>query len=272
MSSWLLNLGVCALTLTAAFACLQNFHAWVRRIGVWLVFTTLGLGTWFVSNSWPLVIVSLSCWFLIPLAQAVYMSRTLRFSRKSALTPGNLTGDDLEKLQPLTAELRELDFVLDRDYWLEPSPVRRGFRLFHHRTKPIYAAISIIKQYGMALFYLQLVTNDANGNFWITWDFPLTCNMKMPPQLKIYRCLGTQDTAELLAQHEAYLQINEVRPSVTGQTPAASLLFNHLHEMVIGYNLNTGTLRRYPRADDEIGYSWHGTWYISRKLFWELMR
>ncbi|MDR1192053.1 MAG: hypothetical protein LBK60_10400 [Verrucomicrobiales bacterium] len=266
MGSWVLNLGQCLLLLAAAFACLQSWRAWVRRLGIWLVFAALGLGAWFVSGSWWLVAACLSCWFLLPLAQTVWLSRTLRFAKNPALTAGALEEEDLAEMQPLTVELQDLDFILDRDYWLEPSPTRHGLRLFQHRAKPVYAAIGLLKQGRVSLFYLQFATADADGGAWITWDFPLPDNLKIPPRMNVYRCLEARDAAELLAQHEAFLQINEVRSVAPEQRPDASLFFTHLGAAVIDYNLSAGVLRANPDADGDIGYSWRGTWYVARKV------
>jgi hypothetical protein len=271
MGSWLLNLGLCLGLLALAYFCLQCHRIWLKRLGVWLIFACLGAGVWFISGSWWLVAASLLAWFCIPVGQAVYLSRTLRFPPEAALAPGNLHEDGPDELRPLTAELRDLDFVLDRDYWLEPSPIRHGFRLFRHREKPVYAAISVIKQGVLSLLYLQFVTVDAEGNSWITWNFPLSYNMQMPPELKVYRCLEAQDGAELLAQHEEYLRLNEVRPGAEDQLPDVASFFNLLNAAVIRYNLSTGLLRHYPRANGQIGYSWRGTWYLSRKVLREMV-
>ncbi|MDR0533293.1 MAG: hypothetical protein LBH01_04995 [Verrucomicrobiales bacterium] len=271
MNSWMLNLGICLALLLGAYTFLQSERPWLRRIGVWLIFASIGAAAWFITDSWVVVAVSLLCWFIIPVVQAAYLSRTLRFSRESALTPGTLQEQDLEELRIITGELRELDFVLDRDYWLEPSPVRHGFRLFQHREKPVYAAISVIRQGQFSLLFLQFVTIDEQGNYWITWDFPLSYNMKMPPELQVYRCLEAHDSAELFSQHEEYLRLNEVHPHNGEQLPEAPQFFNRINEAMIRYNLHIGMLRHYPQASGQIGYSWRGTWYLSRKVLWEMV-
>ena len=269
MDSWVFNLAICLGLIFAAYICLQSDRMWMKRLGLWLLLTCLGAGVWFISGSWALVATAITAWFAIPVGQAAYLSRTLRFSKDAALTPGTLHEDDpdeLPGLQTLTNDLREEDFVLDQDYWLEPSPVRHGFRLFRHREKPICAAISVIKQSGMSLLYVQFITMDTAGEFWITWDFPLSYNMKMPPELKIYRCLDALTVNELLGQHEEYLRLNEVRE----KPPGSSQLFDHINDTVIRYNLRIGMLRHYA-GGDSIGYSWRGTWFLSRQILREMV-
>jgi hypothetical protein len=262
---------VCSALIAAAYLCLQYHNVHIRRLGVWLIFASLIAGAWFVSHSWLLEISILSAWFAVPLSQTIYLSRILRFSKEAELKPGNLLENTVEDLSTLTHELREADFILDRDYWLVPSPIQHGFRLFNHREKPVCAAISLIKQGGLSLWYVQFITVDETENLWITWDFPLSYNMEIPPELKIYRCLKTSTAKELLEQHEAYLQLNEVSPNTKNNYLETAQIFNQINQAIIRYNLKNGLLRSYPRSNNLLGYSWRGTWFISRKVLWEMV-
>ena len=271
MHEWAVDLLLCCGVLLLALACFQSERGMVRRAGQWLIFGAIGMGVWLWCGSVAMAVAAVAPWFVLPLGQAVYYSRKLRLSRQRRLKPGRIDSIEFEDLAALTSDLRDQDFVLDADYWLEPSPAEQGFRLFVHRSEPVYAAIAIIRQGGVSLYYAMLLTPDAAGNIWMTWDYPLAYGLKMPPNFKIYRCLEARSAGELLSQHREFLSLNGAEKQDCKDLGEAGFFFNEVFRSTLYYNLSIGLLRRADSGKDEVAYTWRGTFFISWQVLVELV-
>ncbi|MEM6884792.1 MAG: hypothetical protein AAF571_07140 [Verrucomicrobiota bacterium] len=259
--------------LLLAIACFRGRSLWVRRTGVWIIFGMIGLAIWFWTGQWYLVALALASWFLIPVVQAALTARKLRFSPDRKLTPGPLDPDEFPEIQPVSSELRDLGFVRDSDQWLKPSPLDQGFRIFHHSEDDISSALAVVRQGVVSLSYLIFATKDKDGAYWITWDYPLAYGLKMPPHFKVHRCLEAETVTELYDQHREFLKINEV--AVKGsddESSGASQCFDQLFRDTMKHNLNVGVLHQEASNQDEIRYSWRGTFYIAWQVFVEVVR
>ena len=271
MQEWAFDLLLCSAVLLLALACFQSERSWIRRAGLWLIFGGIGLGVWLWTGNITMVIAAVAAWFVVPVGQAVYLSRKLRFSSQRQLNPGRIEPSEFEDLAGLTSELRNLDFVQEADYWLEPSPVEQGYRLFVHRDESVYAAISIIRQGGISLYYTMFLTPDSSGNIWMTWDYPLAYGLKMPPGFKIYRCLEARSSAELLSQHHEFLNINQARQPDRDSVREAGCFFDEIFKSTLRYNLSIGLLRNTESGKGDVVYTWRGTFFISWQVLVELV-
>lgn len=270
MAEWMIQLGICVSIGLMAVACFQSERVWARRLGVWLLLTSLLCGVWFMtSNVWA-VALGAFLWFSVPVGQAVYLSRKLRFPTERALTATDFAVDEFPDLPAVTREIRSLGFQQLGDFWLEGAPVRQGYRLFFHEERAIYASAAIVSSGGISLLYFIFMTPDREGNAWITWDYPLTYGLKTPPSLKIYRCLEADSIEELMEQHLAYLAVNKVSsdPDQPLTEELAVREFTELFAKTLDYNVRVGVLQDRKSSDLSIRYSWRGTAYLS----WQVLR
>lgn len=249
---------------------------WVRKIGMWIVFATIGVAIWFLTDQWILVIFGLAAWFVIPVSQAAVMSRKLRFSVERKLTPGPLDLEEFPEIHPISAELQDLGFARHADLWLKPSPLDQGFRVFVHEDDKISVALAIVRQGGVSLSYLIFASVDKDGTYWITWDYPLAYGLKMPKHFRIYRCLDAELVSELFGQHREFLRINEVDLTKTKSSATTHFdvheMFDQLFRDTLNYNLKVGLLQKVEGADKNIRYSWRGTCFIVWQVFLEVVR
>jgi hypothetical protein len=259
---WLCCIGLVLL----AYALMHSNLSWLRRLGLWLVFATLGLAVWFVTESRLLALIALVGWFVWPLVYAVYASRRLRFSLSRRLIKERQEVEDFEDWMSLSEDLRNAGFDLDGEYGLKPSPIDYGFRLFQHREKNRVAGLGLVRQGGMALSYVLVVSRADDGTLWVTWDYPMPYGLKMPPHLNLFRCLEVASVEELLAQHEEFLALNEVVESAEKAEPKE--VFDAMFGDTMRYNLNIGLLRASKKSEEEILYSWRGTLFIT----WQVLR
>jgi len=273
LSPWMSDLGICLGMTLLAFACFSSENIALRRCGIWVLFATLGVALWLCTENGWVVFAGLSAWFLVPVAQAVYMSRKLSFPARRHLKEGDLSQTEFPEVQDITRDLRDLDFTLKEDYWLDPSPIEQGYRLFSHASEPIYGSIAIVKPGTMHLTYVIFATPGSDGSVWLTWDYPLAYGLKMPPHFKVYRCLEAETVEELLEQHREFLKVNDVDAASAGPvSPAqAAPFFEQLFGSTISYNVHMGLLKPTKRGADEMGYSWRGTAFISWQVLRELV-
>ncbi|NJK91608.1 MAG: hypothetical protein HC904_07160 [Blastochloris sp.] len=267
---WVYKVLACLGTLALAYACLQTGWSWVRRLGLWLVFGTVALAVWFTTESWVLTLVGLLGWFALPLAQAIYLSRRLRFSLSRRLVKERLELEEFEDWGELTQELREADFTMEGEYGLKPSPIEYGFRLFEHREKNWVAGLALVRQGGVAISYVLVMTRAQDGQLWMTWDYPLSYGLKLPPHVQLYRCLEAYSMRELLEQHKAFLNLNEVVEASERVTAQEAL--DAMFGDTMKYNLNIGLLRSSKESGEEIHYSWRGTWFIACQVLRDMVR
>jgi hypothetical protein len=274
MNGWLSDLLVCLGLLVFSLACFQSASLWIRRVGLWVIFGTIGLGLWFWTSHWGAVAAGLLAWFVIPVGQAMYLSRKLRISHDRKLSQEGLDAEEFTELPQLTRDLREQGFVLDSDYWLRPSPFDQGYRLFRNEGEGTYAAIAVARQGSVHLSYLLFTTPASDGGIWITWDYPLAYGMQMPPHFNIHRYLGAMSVREMHEQHRAFLLLNEVRPApeAAGGREAARAFFEDMFRQTIKHNLEAGLLYRKKEGSGELAYSWRGTLFISWQVLVELVR
>jgi hypothetical protein len=263
---WLCCIGLVVL----AYALMHSTLFWLRRLGLWLIFGTMGLILWFVSESVVLALIGLLGWFILPVAQAVYLSRNLRFSRSRRLIKERQEVDDFVDWPELTQDLREAGFDLDGEYGLKPSPIEYGFRLFQHREKHWVAGLGLVRQGSVGLSYVLVVSRAADGSLWVTWDYPMAYGLKMPPHLNLYRCLEAGSVKELVGQHAAFLELNEVIE--TQEKPEPQELFDAMFGDTMRYNLNIGLLRSSAKSEEEIHYSWRGTLFITWQVLRDMVR
>lgn len=273
MSPWVAELGICFGMVLLAIACFQFRLYWMRKVGVWLIFSTLGVAIWFWTGSWIAVMITLLGWFVIPAVRAVVMSQRLRFSINWRLKSGVLDVEEFPELHELTQQARKLGFVSAGDHWLRPSPVEQGFRLMTHREKPIFAAVAVVRQGALSLSYLIFGTPTADGCVWITWDYPLAYVLKMPPNFRVYRYLQAMSVAELFERHEAFLAVNEVKAAeAVLDASKATKFFDRIFKATVNYNLDIGFLRNTEGGSGEIMYSWRGLAFICAQVLREMIK
>lgn len=268
ISDWMFEVGVCVGLGLMAFALLGAPYAWMRRMGAMLLIGTTGLALWFWTGNWVIAIAGMSVWFVLPISQAIWVSRKLHFSPKRKLEPGYLTDEEFPEIASLTTELRRLDFKWEGDYWLKPSTMDQGYRLFKHEKNDVFAAIAMIRFGGVALVYMAFVTT-KDGEIWLTWDYPLAYGLKMPPHFMIHRCVSVESTKHLYEQHCEFLKINDVEAEIHEEQSAVSL-FDNFFASLIQYNLEQGVLGESRKHDGEIAYTWRGTSFVMLQVLREV--
>lgn len=210
-------------------------------------------------------------WFTLPVMQAGIASRRLRFSINRKLIKGTLPPEEFPDLSATTRELRDFEFQGGGDFWLRPSPQDQAYRIFYHPGKQTVAALAHIIQGPMQVRYLMLLTRDSEDHIWITWDYPFAYGFELPPHFNVYRCTEAETISELLEQHRAFLELNEVQADTPLEDDTWIKSFmEEIFSSTMTYNVQLGLLERSNEAE-ELRYSWKGTFYIARQVLREVV-
>jgi hypothetical protein len=269
MSPWVLELGMCLGLVVLAFVMFSSGKPVLRRLGGWVLMSSTGLALWFWTRNGLAALLGVVVWFVLPVGQAVWMSRRLKCAANRKLESGHFDSQEIPEIDVLTTELRRLDFKWEGDFWLKPAIVEQGYRLLIHEKENTYATIAVIRYGGAALVYAMFLTPAADGTIWLTWDYPLAYGLKMPPHVVMYRCLDATTLPELCEQHRQFISINTIQNASTLKpTPE---FFDKFFDSLIQYNLTAGMLMASSRKSDEISYTWRGTAFVSWQVFREVV-
>ncbi|MEM9445938.1 MAG: hypothetical protein AAGA18_11380 [Verrucomicrobiota bacterium] len=269
MELWAIKIGIVLGLIAVGSILLQYQETWKRKLGVWFFIATFGAIIWFLTNSGIATTAAIVSYFAFPIGQAFMASRRMRFSPERQLKPGILNIQEFEEVHFITQEFKQENFSVEGDHWLKPSAVDRGFRLLKHREKPLYGAVAVAQQSSINLVYTMLGSRATDGSVWITWDYPLPFGFKMPPHCCFYRCLEADSIKELIAQHEAFTEINKVKVgSEDEQKKDVKEFFDEIFKSTMDYNLKIGMLKYTNSENGEVLYSWKGTAFIT----WQVLR
>ena len=110
----------------------------------------------------------------------------------------------------------------------------------------------------------------------MTWDYPLTYGLSMPPTIALYRALHCETAADLYQAHLDFLAVNglEEKDLAAGdQTPgAARARLEETLNQQIEHNISRGYLAPAASSDAEnFSYSWRGTIYVAGQILRDLL-
>ena len=247
----------------------------VRKLGMFLIWLASGLGTHALSNSLMLAIAMLAAWAFFPLWEIVFVMRQLRVPRHRELTDARPPRDEFEELAEVTKHLVDAGFEQIDECRLQPVEHEQFYRIFIRADGLIQASIGYIAQGPIGFHFVAFTSNSKDGRRWVTWDYPLTYGLVMPPNVAVFRALHTQDATELYEAHRDFLEVNEVHPedlvaSEKSRDSARTRLQDMLNQQ-IEYNIARGYLARADGSEENFCYSWRGTLYVTGQVIRDLL-
>lgn len=266
MESWVWKFLVAAALGAVALGCVWTPGVWAGRVGRWVLLVLGAFVLWWWSGSYGAVGLGLGLWFGIPAVQACWLSRQLRFSLQRRLVAGVIDYEEFPGVHRVSRDIRGEGFAEVGDYWLKPSPIEQGYRLFAHREEPVLAARAVVRQGSVVLDYDVLLTVDEGGGAWLTWNYPLAYGLELPEEFQVLRCLEAERWEDLLELHREFLRLNGVtgRP-LTGGPQDRRVLERCLRRM-LEHNLAAGILSE--GEDGQAAYTWRGSLLVG----WQVMK
>ena len=265
----------CFVLMMGGISLLQLESITFRKIGMAMVWLSSGLAAYFLSGSIVLACTMLLLWVLFPLWEMVFVLRQLRVPRNRQLTDARAPRDEFDELTQMTHDLVELGFEQLDECRLRPTQHEQYYRLFGRADGLAQATIGYIAQGPFGFHFVTFTSRGKDGRFWVTWDYPLTYGLVMPPETAVYRVLHCQDVTELHHAHQDFLKINDIEeanlaPIEPTREAARAQLEQMLNEQ-IEYNISRGYLAPAKNPEEEnFCYSWRGTLYVAAQVLRDL--
>jgi hypothetical protein len=266
----------CIALLLGGFALLQFDSIHFRKFGMGFIWLASGLAVYFLSGSVLLACAMLAAWIFFPLWEMVFVLRQLRVPRHRELADARAPRDEFEELAEVTQELVDAGFEQLDECKLRPTEHEQYYRIFIRPDGKTQATIGYIAQGPIGFHFVAFTSNGKDERRWVTWDYPLTYGLVMPPNTAVYRALHCQNIADLYQAHLDFLEANAVplddlatlentREAVRGR------LEETLNQQV-EYNISRGYLSPAKGPDEEsFCYSWRGTLYVAGQVLRDLL-
>jgi hypothetical protein len=266
----------CFVLMLGGLSLLQLNSITARKGGMALIWLASGLATYFLSGSIPIACVILAAWIFFPLWEMVFVLRQLRVPRHRELTDARAPRDEFDELATMTEALIEAGFENIDECRLQPAQHEQYYRIFIREDGLVQATIGYIAQGPIGFHFVAFTSNGKDDRRWVTWDYPLTYGLIMPPNIAVYRMLDSQDVPELYQAHLDFLEINDVRPDdlAAGERTreAARARLEETLNQQIEYNISRGYLSPVTEQDAEnFCYSWRGTLYVAKQVLRDLL-
>jgi hypothetical protein len=266
----------CFVLLLAGLSLLQFDTITYRKIGMALIWLASGFAAYFLSGSVLLAVAILAAWIFFPLWEMVFVLRKLRVPRHRELADARAPRDEFEELTEMTQALVEAGFENLDECKLRPAEHEQYYRIFVREDGLTQATIGYIAQGPIGFHFVAFTSNGKDGRRWVTWDYPLTYGLIMPPSTAVYRALHCQNVAELYQAHLDFLEANDVPMDdlVAGERTreAARARLEETLNQQIEYNISRGYLAPVKGPDEEnFCYSWRGTLYVAGQVLRDLL-
>jgi hypothetical protein len=256
----------CLVLMLGGFSLLQLDTITYRKVGMALIWLASGLAAYFLSGSVLLGCATLAAWIFFPLWEMVFVLRQLRVPRHRELADARAPRDDFEELAGMTQALTEAGFEQLDECRLRPAEHEQYYRIFVREDGRTQATVGYIAQGPIGFHFVAFNSNGKDGRRWVTWDYPLTYGLVMPPNTAVYRALHCHDVGELYQTHLDFLEINGVQPDdlVAGERTREAARAR-LEE-----TLNQQIPVRGP-DEENFCYSWRGTLYVAGRVIRDLL-
>ena len=266
----------CIALLMGGLTLFQFERVGYRKIGLVMVWLASGLGAHALSGSIVLACAMLTAWILFPLWEMVFVLRQLRVPRYRELSDARAPRDEFEELSEMTGAMLDAGFEQLDECRLRPAEHEQYYRIFIRKDGLVQSTIGYIAQGPIGFHFVAFTSQGNDYRRWVTWDYPLTYGLVMPPETAVYRALHCQDVAELYQAHLDFLianglpndQLVAVEPT---RDAARSRLEENLNQQ-IEYNISRGYLSPVTKRDKEnFCYSWRGTLYVAGQVIRDLL-
>jgi hypothetical protein len=247
-----------------------------RKVGMALLWLASGLAAYYFTGSAALAALMLAVWIFFPLWEMLFVLRQLRVPRHRELADARAPRDEFEELGEITRELADAGFEQLDECRLRPAQHEQYYRIFVREDGLTQATVGYIAQGAIGFHFIAFTSMGRDDRRWVTWDYPLTYGLVMPPETAVYRALQCETVAELYQAHLDFLEANDIKLAdlVAGertQEAARARLEQTLNQQ-IEYNISRGYLAPVAGPDAEnFCYSWRGTLYVAGQILRDLL-
>jgi hypothetical protein len=261
----------CLALVMAGLTLFQYDRVMARKAGLCLVWLASGIGIHAVTGSLSLAAAMLTAWVLFPLWEMLFLMRQLRVPRRRQLADARPPRDEFEELGELTATMVDAGFEQLDECRLKPAENDQYFRIFVRKDGLVQSTIGYVAQGPIGFHFIAFTSQGRDGRRWVTWDYPLTYALAMPPETAVYRALECPGLAELYQSHLDFLEINGIADAelvaFESTRESARLRLEENLNQQVEYNISQGYLTPVAKRDPEnFCYSWRGTLFVAGQV------
>jgi hypothetical protein len=270
MSNLLLVCGVAVLTWALRTCKNRTLH----RAGTLGVFLTSFLAGWLLGDSLLLGALFAASWLFLPWLEILTRVRKLRLPNRQIIEPeAPPSAHHFPGLHTLTQDIEESGFEHVEDAGWNFEDLHHFYRLFYHGETRTLASLCLISQEDLSYYYLSLssVTPGRETRV-VSWNFPFSYSMKIPPHWKVQRVDGDLSCADLLERHRKFLESLHL-PTQALEVQSAEELLVGLEESAeeqIEHNYHVGVLTR--DSENQYRYTARGMFFLWRQFLRDLIR
>jgi len=265
---------ICGALVLAGFFLLQRESGLARKLSLLCFCTASAVGVYFLTHFWWLGLLAAAAWILIPLVELVIVVRRLRVPRSRQLESAAAPRQDYDELMIISTEVEALGFKQADECRLRQPENEQFYRLFVHEKEPVHASIAYVADKHFGFHFIGFTSLDNTGRLWVTWDYPLTYGLKVPPGVLVFRNLDADNAVELYLSHQEFLELNGVDKNLTAIDRAPEAARARLEKSLqtqLDYNIKEGVLEPEENSPDNLRYSWPGTFYVATQVLRDLV-
>ena len=172
----------------------------------------------------------------------------------------------------MTEEVEEQGFEHLEDVGWDYEDNRHFYRVFRDAECRTQASICLSEQNDMAFYYLTITSRTADGRILMTWNYPFSYGLKLPPHLVTNRFSSQGPFSEMHAAHERFLRAHNVDPAALLNSSPEETIRTMQNEMraQIAHNIALGLLAR--DGEHLIRYTLRGMFYLWFQFLRDLVR
>jgi len=259
MSAFLVVAGVGVFS----FALRSFRHPTLHRLGTLGIFITSFLAGWLIGGELWLGAAFAVSWLLLPWLEILTHVRRMRLPLERSLAARTPPARSVfPGFAEFSEEAEEVGFEYVQDTGWDHEDHTHFFRLFYDADKRVQAAICLVEQGDLAFYYLALTSRGQDGRVWMTWNYPFSYGLKLPPRIQLNRVQGEADFQKLLERHEAFLAAHQITPEQIAPQPVDAIcesLERDLRDQIF-HNIDRGLLVR--DGETLIRYSTRGLFFL----------
>jgi hypothetical protein len=244
-------------------ALLSYRHPLLARLAVLCILVATFLGVYFLSKSVVAGLVAVALWLFLPWIELLTRVRHIRLpSNRTLRRVPPPSREEFPDLQEITEDVEREGFEHVKDAAWEWEEFRQFFRLLYRADDRALAAICLSRQQEAVFSYVSIMSRGKDGRLWMTWNYPFTPHMKLPPNIRLNSQRKPLTFFDLYQNHLGFLMLNNVSTDAVDEQDEQKIdegLTSDLQSQ-IAHNIEVGLLKRV--NEEEVCYSWRGLFYI----------
>ncbi len=255
-------------------AALRHFENVVlRKLSILLVLAASYLAAYFLFDSHLAGVGAVLGWFFLPWIELLTRIRSLRLPREKKLEHmAPPSPHRFPMLEEMTDEIEVEGYEYVDDAGWEWEATQQFFRILRKAGERHQVMICLNEQNEMGFAYVAITSRDGDGGVWRTWNYPFSLPMKVPPGLTLNRVERADSFEELMAEHEAFLEVRGVRSEDLVEVDP-EVIHAQIEQEVrdqVDYNLACQLVA--PAGEETVRYSWRGLIFLWAQFIKDMVK